>query len=961
MKYGNRIMLATGLVAGFCLACISAAFGADTTGDATQQTAAPAATTSGGPEAAASTQKKETEAEKEMTLGTVSVSGIRASLAASLDTKRNADAVVDAITATDIGKFPTTNVAEALALIPGISIDNVMPATQRVSVDGLDPSLNVSLLDGHPVAQAMWLFGDSPNRGFNFSLLPSELIGKVEVFKSPEARLVEGSLGGLIVMHTAEPLALKPNTIAGSVSYNYDDLVSQGKPNATVFYSDRNEGGTFGFNVSAQHYEQVVSRQGMENYGYTSVQAMATAATTAGNNYIQDQINTGALAPTDVIPNELSAANFNQVERRNGVFANIQFNPSSNFESTVSLMYMVDDLANTNQSTYAWAALRPGGITSLGNVVDGIVTSGTSSADNKGTVLPNGNTDGPCTADTAGACAQKAISLSDNFARESEITTQGVDWRTRYSGYDWNVTTQAGISDSTNPITQVLKEIAYGGSFNWNLGTGFNFTDPTTANSPNYWADYGWGGNHSLLPYAARDTYAQGDFTKDLDGVFTDWMAGLRYAGHWESQAEYVYGGFAPKTLNEIGFGGLTDLQGASNLGLSQSMIAHVQTSGFGAIEGANPLSATPNYPANFDANSYFDNTWNVHQENTAAYLQGDFVTGPIHGNVGVRLVDVKTTAQGFNIPGDCLARDSIACGYPPGYGWVTYSSTHTSVLPAINVADDLRSDLVLRGAVSTTIAFAPYNQLAPYFEANDTVLTAAAGNPNLSPYKSNNFDGSLEWYFAPGSALAGSLFYKDITNYIVNQATFQSRINGSWTLPGYLNSTGNAQVAAGLCTPQGVCQYSVTQPVDGGTAKVKGFAISYQQAFADTGFGLRANYTYSDATTSSGAGLPYNSKNTYAISPYFEKYGFSASLAYSWRSSYLAGGYVAGAAPSTVDTWKELDASLGYAFNETWSLNFNAINLLNSTYYQYLASHTQLEDEYKTGRQYVLSLGAKF
>ena len=155
-------------------------------------------------------------------------------------------------------------------------------------------------------------------------------------------------------------------------------------------------------------------------------------------------------------------------------------------------------------------------------------------------------------------------------------------------------------------------------------------------------------------------------------------------------------------------------------------------------------------------------------------------------------------------------------------------------------------------------------------------------------------------------------LCHKDITNYIVQQASFQERQNGSWTLPGYLNSTGNAQVKAGLCTQSGICDYSVTQPVDGGSAKVKGFAISYQQAFANTGFGLRANYTYSNATTSSGGALPYNSQNSYAISPYYEEGPFSASIAYSWRSSYLAGGYVAGAAPSSVDAWKaELDGSV--------------------------------------------------
>jgi iron complex outermembrane receptor protein len=920
----------------------------------TDTTAAPSASTTTTTTATStsdeSPEQKKAKAEETANLGTVNVTGIRGSLAASLDTKRHADAIVDAINATDLNKFPTTNVADALALIPGVTLDHVMPATERVSIDGLDPSLNVSLVDGHPVAQAMWLFGDSPNRGFNFSLLPSELVGKLEVYKSPEARLPEGSLGGVIIMHTLEPLDLKDNAVAGSIGYNYSQIVSEGKPTASGFYSFKNDEGTLGFDISAQHYEQVVSRQGMENYGYSTAGSLATAATAGGNNYIQNQINSGALSANDLVPNQLSAANFNQVERRNGAFSNIQYR-NNGFESTVSLMYMVDDLANTNQSTYAWDSLRPNGITQLGNVQGGIVTTGTSL---------NAVGDPMCTNPT-GNCGHEAITLSDNFARESNITSEGVDWRTKYSGYDWNISTQLGISDSTNQITQVLKEIAYGGSFKWNLNNGFSFLDPAQANNSANWADYGWGGNHVLLPYASRDTYGQVDFTKDLEGMFDDVMVGVRYAGHWESQAEYNYGGFTPKTLNQIGSGGLTDLSGASDLGLSSSMVTHVQTCGFDCIANANPLSATSSYPNHPDANTYFDNTWNVVQENTSAYVQGDFTAGSsVHGNVGARIVQTKITSQGFNVPGNCAASDDLHCQFGSGFGWTSLSSTHTNVLPAFNIAYDAAQDVVLRGALSETIAFAPYNQLAPYFEANDTVLTAQAGNPNLNPYKSWNFDGSAEWYFAEQSAVAGSVFYKDVRNYIVNQATFVDRINGSWTLPGYLNSTGNAQVQAGLCTSAGVCKYSVTEPQDGGTATVKGFAVSYQQAFGQTGFGVRANYTYSDATTSAGTDLPYNSKNSYAVSPYYENGPFSVSLNYTWRSSYLAGGYVAGAAPASVDSYAELGASASWNITDMLSLNLSAMNINNETYRQFNGNENELAEEYKTGAQYLLSLGFK-
>lgn len=51
------------------------------------------------------------------------VYGIRGSLQKSLDRKRDADHLVDAITSEDIGAFPDQNLAEAMARISGVAID----------------------------------------------------------------------------------------------------------------------------------------------------------------------------------------------------------------------------------------------------------------------------------------------------------------------------------------------------------------------------------------------------------------------------------------------------------------------------------------------------------------------------------------------------------------------------------------------------------------------------------------------------------------------------------------------------------------------------------------------------------------------------------------------------------------------------------------------------------------------
>ncbi|WP_346948813.1 TonB-dependent receptor plug domain-containing protein, partial [Dyella sp.] len=151
-------------------------------------------------------------------LETVTVSGIRASLQKSLDLKRNSDSIIDAISAEDVGKFPDTNVAESLSHLPGISVDRNFGEGDKVSILGTDPALNRLLLNGQTVASTNWT--SDPNhpdgRSFNYSLLTSEIIGTAEVYKTPQARIDEGSIGGTVIVNTRRPLDLKANTLTGT-------------------------------------------------------------------------------------------------------------------------------------------------------------------------------------------------------------------------------------------------------------------------------------------------------------------------------------------------------------------------------------------------------------------------------------------------------------------------------------------------------------------------------------------------------------------------------------------------------------------------------------------------------------------------------------------------------------------------------------------------------------------------
>ena len=837
-------------------------------------------------------------------LDQVTVVGIRASLQKALQTKRNADAVIEALNAEDIGNFPNTNVAEAMTQIPGVTIDRRFGQGERVSIDGTDPSLNLTFLDGHPVAQAIWLFGEQPNRGFDQTQIASEIIGGIEVFKSSQARLPEGSLGGTVLMHTRKPLDLDANTFSGTVGYNYSDQASEGKPSISALFSWKNPESTVGIAVAAQHYEEQVDRQGVEIFGYVPASTFPNAT---------------GVDPAALVPNFINVAWFQQTRKRDSITANLQFKPTDNLEFNLSGLYIKEDFANYNQSVYNFLSLRPGEVDQLTEGPDGIVTSGHTG--------PN------------------SLVFYDNNARASKPTTKGLDLQGRYRRDGWILSGQVGESKAVNDLKQWFIEPAFTGGFSWDIDRGITYDDPAAARDPANWRAEGFFGNHGIFSTEAKDTYAQVDFTKQFDSVFNALQVGLRRTKHDEDFSLNVYGIPGVGDLSQVGTIGFTDLSG-----FSPDHGQHLYTGRNNVIDWVN--NAPPNF-ANPDAASFLNNTYSIEQTNEAAYAQLDFSGDRFHGNVGLRWVRAEIQSTAFDLGSDVPT-------LPPQPDWlVTQTNDNDYVLPSFNIAFDASDAVVLRFAAAKVVAWAPYNQMAPNTFLNDTTLTGSGGNADLGAYESTNYNLSAEWYFAPESVLAASVFYKDIDNFIESNAGTERLFN---SISDDADPTAfNNLVAAGVCTADGFCDYSIVRPRNAGNGKIKGFNLSYQQPFADTGFGAIANYTFADGETAAGNDLPYQSRNQFTVSPYYEKGPLNVRLTYGWRSEYLAGGYVAGAPPVSVDAYTDLGASLGWKFNDNLQLNFDAQNLLDEDYFQYFGDKSQPSNRYTSGRRYQLSLQFKF
>lgn len=209
---------------------------------------------------AASSQADQSAAKTENK--SIVVTGYRQSIKKSLQQKRDANAVVEVITAEDISKFPDKNVADALQRVPGVIISRDGGEGKYVSVRGLSPDLTLTLLNGNYVASSET--NDEATRSFNYVLMPSNMLSSAELFKTPEARIDEGGIGGTVILHTRRPLDLPAWTGFVTAEGTYTDLTKKVDPQLSGMVSWKNPSGTLGLLVGATYQKRTTRSVGIE-------------------------------------------------------------------------------------------------------------------------------------------------------------------------------------------------------------------------------------------------------------------------------------------------------------------------------------------------------------------------------------------------------------------------------------------------------------------------------------------------------------------------------------------------------------------------------------------------------------------------------------------------------------------------------------------------------------------------
>ncbi len=405
-----------------------------------------------------------------------------------------------------------------------------------------------------------------------------------------------------------------PDVFSGSIGYNYNDMVGKGKPDATLFYSWKNDDKTFGVDVSAQHYEQVTNRQGLEVFGYNPVSDYA-----AKSPSVAAQVAAGTLSPTALVPDEINIANFQQTEKRDSFFGNVQWKPMDQLDVDLGLMYMRDNLDNYNQSMYPfwhWTDSTRAGVTQLNSGGGGLVTSGHS-----------------CDPHDDATCPGIGGVVFDNNARTALIKTKGGDLRAKWQGDGWSLSGQTGVSSSHDDLTQAFIEPVYFGGYSWDLNNGVTFDNPARATNPANYSGYYFNGNYAKEPYTAKDNFSQLDFTYDFNSFFNQLLAGVRFAKHSEGQNLFVWsGGVQGGSIADVGAGGMTDLSGLDALGFSHDSTHHVQPS-----NGDTVLRWVLGSPHLFDPQYLYlpylyEDFFHVTQKSDAGYVAAEFRQRRVEG-----------------------------------------------------------------------------------------------------------------------------------------------------------------------------------------------------------------------------------------------------------------------------------------------------------------------------------------
>ncbi len=819
----------------------------------------------------------------------VIVTGIRSSLQSALQEKREANNLVEVIQAEDIGKLPDQNLAEVLENVTGVQITRNAGVGNAVQIRGTDA--NRIEINGVSTVSS-----GADRSGISFEDLPAALISSVEVVKVPEARTIEGSVGGTINLRTIRPLSLRDPLIAGRAQIERSDLTRTTLPRLSATLGNRwvTGLGEIGVVVSGSYARQDVasfsprvdrdaivlpgSGPSAQSFPFLRIQFFDQELV----NYEYETKNlTGAAEwkPADNLRLYVDAT-FNDQQRA-------QESTRVQISGTASTS-VVNSTRNTAFETVNLGTLDgPGGRIDLGTVQAALTGNLGVGTEANGTIDPNLRT-----SSNTGARLTK-----------SRVFDVGADWQVTP---DLTVRGEASLSTSRSQFPNFSTTLDFinpngpqpsiGRSLDNGVPTVFDLRDGTlqfgidtssalapTAqqllNPANYRLqqvtrganatnnqeraariDLSWRTGDLLSFVRSIDAGYRINRTTAVNSVVTDNVSYTNTTSGFNRPSGDRFADIlipGPNNFNAadgrtLYFPDFLVLDGGLSFRDPAAVLARLNE----AIAAANaartsgPAIAPLGTPTE-SAAGFFE----IRETTNAAYAQANIDTtawgAPVRGNLGVRWLRTKLSSIGNNVSNGTSA------------GQIVDESSYSFWLPRFNLVVEAGDRAFLRLGIARDIRRPDFNQLSTSVAFGTSAnAVVSVGNPNLVPESVWSYDLSSEWYFAPSSLISIGVFHKsrsnlfalrqeDPPNNIVN-----GQLNIDITPPceggGIYNPIANRNInnpvqGTGICVP-----FSSTFNV-GGTTTQTGVEVAFQHdlsAWEDalgfaSGFGVIGNFTY--------------------------------------------------------------------------------------------------------------------
>lgn len=737
----------------------------------------------------------------------VVVTGIRSSVIQSMDTKRNAVGVVDAISAEDIGKMPDTNLAESLQRITGLSINRSDGEGSRVTARGIGAELNMVTLNGRVMpAVANSDTGDSATRAYDFANLASESVFGVDVYKTGRADVATGGLGATINIKTLRPLeAGSRATIAAKVIQDTTARSAAGDeitPEVSGLFSWANDADTFGVALSGsfQRRDSANANNFVNNWNNLNAwdgEALDRFHRDADGNPDAVVHNAPANGQLYALPSDLRYEVQDNRRDRSNAQAVVQFKPIERLTATLDYTFSELDRQSERAQQSAW--FNTNAISEMtfdnGAVRTPILyretyggTKDVSFAAGRLNSLTQNNSFGFNLAfevnDQLNLALDYHTSSATNRSQSTEmgmnaniVTGEFVDWSRKMP------LMSVTVNDCLERVRDD-REPYINGNCNGIVDAGD--VSGAMSNSP-----------RSHTRTEIDQIQLVGDFQFNGKGFFEN--AGLKFGieqredvnfsrasgdsrsgvGNWDGVDPNL---FPDQYFESRDFGAdFPDFGSTTNDPL---WFVGVDVDLDKAILAAETINASGQHP--FDFYDFVDGRvqWNgvyttnriIEEKSKSAFVQfnSNFAIAGLESNlvVGLRYEETDVTSSSAVNEPELIwwygGNDMQAIPRTGEKSILRESGSYDYLLPNIDFDISPIDSLKVRLSYSETIGRPGYADLRPDVAINSPYeRTANGGSPGLKPMESKNFDISTEWYYNDDSYVSLGYFRKDVDGFI--------------------------------------------------------------------------------------------------------------------------------------------------------------------------------------------------